>query len=162
MAPFEPDAALTLGRIASTLGDLWALYARLAALATERTLEIDQVTQAARGALGDLAPMRFLLAELAEALPAPSGGLPEDEDIELDPLELTRAQVECVVTDRLDPAMEALTALRSIGEAEVSPSVEEARSGLLCLIADRLVPSIAGLTAALVVFKDICQDDRTS
>jgi hypothetical protein len=162
MNPFTPDAALALGRIASTLADFWALYARLAALATERTLEVNQVIQVARGTLGDLAPMRSLLAELAETLPAPSGVLSEDEDIELDPLELTRAQVECVLADRLDPAIEALTALCAIGEAEAGPSVEEARSGLLCFIADRLLPSIAGLTAALVVFEDICQDEHTS
>src|SRR5947209_7603325 len=107
MAPILSNTALTLSRIATTVGALWDLYARLAVLVTEVGREVGQVTETARGVLDELSAMRDVLAELAQALPAPSERFSESEAIELDPFELSRAQVECVLADRLDPAIEA-------------------------------------------------------
>jgi len=153
MAPIPSNIARTLSRIAITVGALWDLYARLAVLVTEDGREVAQVAETAQGVLDELSPMRAVLAELAETLPGPFEGLIENEVIELDPLELSRAQVECVLADRLDPAIEALRALLPTDETE-GPVVEEVRTALLCVMTDRLVPSIAGLTSALAVFED--------
>jgi hypothetical protein len=140
----NPDLAPVLGHLAHTLGDLWPIYSRLAGLAIAPTLEPDEVAMASQQAAEELAPLRDRLAHLAALLPLPSA---EEEEVELRPLELTRAGVECVLAE-LDPAIVAMTAP---SQGVSTSSIEEVRARLQCVIADRLLPAIAGLTAALRV-----------
>jgi hypothetical protein len=151
MNSFSPNPAVApaLGQIAHTVGDLWAIYARLATLATAPTLDHDEVLEAIEKAAGELVRLRDRLARIATELPAPSAEVADDRDLELRPLELTRGDVECVLVDRLDPAIAAMTGISPSGE--IRPSVKEARAGLQCLLADHLLLAISGLTTALRV-----------
>jgi hypothetical protein len=58
--------------------------------------------------IGELTPVRDRLAKLAAELPASPADL---SDAPLSSLELTRASLECVLADHLDPAIAALVAL---------------------------------------------------
>jgi hypothetical protein len=145
MKTLSPDLARALAQIANTVADLWDLYARLA-VAIAGPLDVADVAEAARAAAAELAPLRDRLAAIVAALPSPSTDPPIEEDLELRPLELSRASVECVLADRLEPAIAALTAIEPPWS-----SLEHARADLECLLADRLVPAINGLSTALLV-----------
>ncbi|HZF08178.1 MAG TPA: hypothetical protein VFE33_05240 [Thermoanaerobaculia bacterium] len=103
-----PEEALALARVAHAIGDLLTIQARLASLSTASDLGLAEILETARRASVELAPVRERLAKLAAELPAPPTDL---SDAELSPLELTRASLECVLADHLDPAIATLAAL---------------------------------------------------
>jgi hypothetical protein len=150
MRTLSPDTSFALGEIAHTVGFLWAVYARLTTAATAPALSVDDIAQASRAAAADLAPLRERLLLVVASLPAPS--TPEDEDLELRPLEFCRASVECALTDCLDPAIGALA---DASTAESLGSVEEARSLLECVLADDIWTAITELSIALLVDDEV-------
>ncbi|HTQ78746.1 MAG TPA: hypothetical protein VMM92_02035 [Thermoanaerobaculia bacterium] len=107
---FPNDHALALARVAYAIGDLLRLQVRFAAQETTSKDEVQELLDTARRASDELAAIRNRLAAVASELPAPAPEAPET-DTELSPLELTRASLECILTDRLDPAIAALASL---------------------------------------------------
>jgi hypothetical protein len=152
MKTLPSDTSLALGQIAHTVGFLWAVYARLTTVATAPTLSVDDVAEASRAAAADLAPLRERLLLVVASLPVPSIESPDDEDLELRPLEFCRASVECALTDCLEPAIDALT---DASTAESLGSVEEARSLLECVLADDIWTAITELSIALLVDDEV-------
>jgi hypothetical protein len=149
------NVSLALSQVAHTVGDLWALYARLAAVATAETLSVDHVVLASRVALDDLTLLRKGLVEVLVSLPASSSSSPPTEDLELSPLEFCRASVECVLTDCLEPAISTLTFATT---GEPLGSAEEGRSLLECVLADDLCPAISELSFGLLLDDEVSAD----
>ncbi len=152
MKTIPSDVSLALGQIAHTVGSLWAVYARLTTAATAPTLAVADVAQASRAAADDLTPLREQLLLVVAALPAPSIESPEDDDLELRPLEFCRASVECALTDCLEPA---IATLRDASNAESFSSIEAARSLLECVLADDIWMAISELSIALQVDDEV-------
>jgi len=144
MRPLPPHLATALARLAHALGDLWLLQSRLTALPSSRDLAAAEVAEAARRAAADLASIRERLAEVAAELP-PSE---DSTEIALHPLELARASLECILNDRLDPAIADLT---EIGSAPEGSRRKPARASLECVLADSLCPAITALAPLLLV-----------
>jgi hypothetical protein len=141
-----PALLLALARLAPAIAHLWTIVARLASQATAPSFTVAPLAEEARQALGELRPLRDRLAQIAADLPHPSFGT---LDIELPPLELARASLECVLADRLDLAITSLATTSGI--VEQAASVELARVGLQCVLVDHLLPAIAALTAVLIL-----------
>lgn len=156
MKPLPPDLALALGDLAHVLGDLWAIEARLVALPASRDLAAEAMVETAHGVAGELRTFRDRLARIAEALPSVS---PEtSSDTGLSPLELVRASVECVLADRLDPAIADLTRVGTELDSRWAP----ARASLECALADQLHPAIEDLTRLLVLGGDPAHVETSS
>lgn len=136
---FGPEIALVVGHIAHAIGDLWTIHSHLAPLALGLDSDPVQGDEEARKAASGLFDLKRGLAESLACLPV----LPWEGDIEL--LELIRADIECVLADRIDPAIAAFT------DAEEGPasSTEEARARFQCVVVDHLLPAIVSLTTTL-------------
>jgi hypothetical protein len=154
MKSLPPQLADALSRLARAVGDLWSIEILLASLLASRDLQTEEWIETARRASCDLAPVSERLALLAAALPAPAETA---SDLGLTPLEFVRASVECVLADRLSPALTDLAAL-STGPASRWSLV---RASLECILADRLYPAITALTR-LLLFGEIPADAETS
>jgi hypothetical protein len=144
MKPLPPLLADTLSRVAHTVGDLWAITAQLSSFPASPDFDAEGWFAAIRRAAVDLAPVGERLALLAAALPVPAEMA---ADVDLSPLELARAGVECVLADHLYPAVADLTALGT-GPASRRPFAE---ASLECVLADRLHPAIGALTRLLLL-----------
>jgi hypothetical protein len=135
----SPEITPVLGHVAHAVGDLWTIHSHLAPLATALVPdpEQDEAAQKAAAGLSDLRQALVNGLVLLHKHPTWEG------DVEL--LELTVGDIECVLVDRIEPAIAALTE-----SAEGSPpSAEEARTRLQCVVVDHLLPAIASLTTAL-------------
>lgn len=141
MKDLSPDHARALSRIAQAVADLWDLHARLSSTATARP-GVKDAERSLRKAAAKLARLRDWLAATVESLPTPS----TEDDLE-HPFELSRAAVECVLADHLEPAIRTLTRMATIQ----SRSRKQARASVECLLVDHLIPAIHGLSTALLV-----------
>jgi hypothetical protein len=97
----SPEIALVLGRIAHAIGDLWTIHSHLAPFAIGLGHDPVQGDEEARKAASGLFDLKRGFAESLECLPV----LPWEGDTEL--VELIRADIECVLVDRIDPAIAA-------------------------------------------------------
>jgi hypothetical protein len=135
----SPDIALVVSHIAHAIGDLWTIHSYLAPLAVGLVPDPVQGDEEARKAASGLFDLQECLAESLACLPV----LPWEGDIEL--VDLIRADIECVLVDRIGPAIAAFT------NAEEGPgcSIEQARARFQCAVVDHLLPAIVSLTTTL-------------
>jgi hypothetical protein len=147
--PLPSDLANLLAAVAHAVGDLWTIQVRLASSLGSRELDGRTLVEMARKAAAELAPLGERLARIVETLPVAAAVSLKEA---MNPVAVARSCIECVLADRLRPA---------VADLKAASRRPPDRADLECVLADSLLPAIEDLTYLLLLggpsYDDIAQ-----